>query len=149
MKPKLEDLNSCMLFKLREYGLCCMLGDYCDYEEFYNRKSLTLGGSISSLDSYTEDLKDDCGDPDFDIVAVKRMESPAEVIQTILSDNLKKIKWDWEESDDNDEEDSQCSCEKCDCNDTNSYERGEFEELKKTVQKLERKVLRLENEFDF
>ena len=149
MKPKLDELNSCMLFKLREYGLCCMFEDADGDKCFYTQDEVINNDCVAaSLKNYDIFLRDKDEDEDFDIVAVAQMYSPIEVIHMILYGNENNIEWDWEESDDNDEEDSQCSCGKCDCDDTNSYEKGEFEKLQVQFNQLKTTVDKLVEDVD-
>lgn len=96
-----SDLNSSMLFKIRDEGLCVLLNRNGDnFQVFYNKNNIVKGHAwgISSLnDDYNNDLK--CNHyytNEFDIISIKQYKSCSEVISMILKDQEPE-EWDWVE----------------------------------------------------
>ena len=95
-KMKKSDLNSSMLFKMRDGDLCALLSDSEGNMIFNNQEDIKQGYSdyFITLDDFDEELSSE-GD-DYDIVAIKQYDSCVRVIADILEDNEPK-NWDWQE----------------------------------------------------
>ncbi len=94
-----SDLNSSMLFKIKNYGLCVLLERkrdnnliFCDKNRIKNGNS----GGISSLNDYDDNLMFNLGfnSKEFDITAIKQYDSCTQVINMVLNDEEPK-EWDW------------------------------------------------------
>jgi hypothetical protein len=92
----LQELNSSMLFKIRDYGLCALL-DKGKNKTFYHNEYILSGGigSISQIESYQDDFKNIYGKR-YDIIAIKQYSSCAEVLSLVLNCREPK-EWDWVE----------------------------------------------------
>ena len=101
---KKSDLNSSMLFKMRNGDLCVLLEDNDDAKVFCNENDIQQGYSSNcvTIDDYDEDLSSE-GD-DYDIVAIKQLDSCVKVIAAVLDDKEPK-NWDWVEETKKEEED--------------------------------------------
>jgi len=95
-KMKKSDLNSSMLFKMRDGDLCVLLSDYEGNNIFCNQNDLKQGYSdyFITLDDFDEELSSE-GD-DYDIVAIKQRNSCVRVIADVLEGEEPK-EWDWVE----------------------------------------------------
>ena len=93
---KKSDLNSSMLFKMRNGDLCVLLEDNDDAKVFCNENDIQQGYSSNcvTIEDYDDDLSSE-GD-DYDIVAIKQLDSCVRVISDVLEDNEPK-NWDWVE----------------------------------------------------
>jgi hypothetical protein len=100
---KKEDLNACMLFKMRNKGLCVLLLrdfdgiEYQPYEVFYNLDYLAQNcpSGVSALSSYDNSLiNSSTYDNDYDIMAIKQLNSTNEVLYYIFN-NIEPKSWDW------------------------------------------------------
>ena len=101
---KKSQLNSSMLFKMRDGDLCALLDDV-EGKVFCNKEDIKQGYSDYriSINDYDEDLSSD-GD-DYDIVAIKQLDSCVRVVCDVLDENEPNV-WDWVEvKKDNDVED--------------------------------------------
>ena len=96
VKMKKSDLNSSMLFKMRCGDLCALLSDYEGNMIFNNQEDIKQGYSnyFITLNDYDEDLSPE-GD-DYDIVAIKQLNTCVKVIANVLGDEEPK-EWDWVE----------------------------------------------------
>mgnify|MGYP000861917114 CR=1 FL=1 len=120
MKFEKEDLNSCMLFKLRSYGLCVLLlrrdnisEEYVLYNNNYlNRES---NSGLISIKNYKNNLQESTGLNSYDIIAIKQLTSTNKVLYHVLN-GIEPREWDWTEKDDKIEE-------------INSYVKSSFEKL--------------------
>jgi len=93
---KKSELNSSMLFKMRDGDLCVLLDDFEGNRIFYNKYDIEQGYSDNhvTIDDFDEDLSSE-GD-DYDIVAIKQYYSCVKAIYNVLEE--KEIKeWDWVE----------------------------------------------------
>jgi beta-mannanase len=103
MNFKKEDLNSSMLFKMRGKGLCAMFyNNERQTYAFYSKNLIENGssGAESTIGDYNDDLKVDYNDlPDYDIVAIKKLNSVPQVIHNVLN-NIEPKEWDWTENKD-------------------------------------------------
>lgn len=106
---KKEDLNQCMLFKMRNKGLCAlMLRDYDGieyqpYEVFYNLDYLAHNypSGTSALSSYDDTLTNLVADSNnYDIVSIKQLSSTNEVLYHVLN-NVEPDTWDWVRKEEN------------------------------------------------
>ena len=95
-----SDLNSSMLFKIRDYGLCVLLERTKDDKYiFYAKDAIVKGvlGGVSSLDEYNDNLKIGYSNMEqFDIIAIKQYKSCTEALHVILDEEEPK-EWDWVE----------------------------------------------------
>ena len=96
IKMKKSDLNSSMLFKMRDGDLCVLLSDVEGNEIFYNKEDIQQGYSDYgvSITDYDEDLTPE--DEAYDIVAIKQRNTCVRVIADVLEDEEPK-EWDWVE----------------------------------------------------
>lgn len=92
MKMKKSDINERMLFKLRKGCMVVLLSKY-NTSIFYAKDDLGERGGEADLNSYTEDLKNNVANKDYDIVAVKQYESQSEAIGQLLGN----VEPEWEE----------------------------------------------------
>jgi len=102
---KKSQLNSSMLFKMRDGDLCALLSDSEGNMIFNNQEDIKQGYSdyFITLNDYDEDLSSE-GD-DYDIVAIKQRNSCVRVIADVLEGD-EPTEWDWVEvKKDNDVED--------------------------------------------
>lgn len=90
-----KDINNCMLFKLREEGLCIILQTLNDLV-FYNKERVVSGylGGLISLGRYKNNLLHIEEFNHYDIIAVKQFNSMNEVLYYILN-NIEPKEWDW------------------------------------------------------
>jgi len=98
-----SDLNSSMLFKIRNFGLCVLLERNSDNNlVFYDKDRIKNGdsGGVSSLNDYDNNLMFNLGfnSKQFDIIAIKQYDSCTQAINMVLNDKEPK-KWDWIEED--------------------------------------------------
>ena len=96
-KMKKSDLNSSMLFKMRNDVLYALLSDIEGNLIFYDKIDITEGysGDGILLDDYNNDLFQDDSD-DYNIVAIKQRNGCARVISDVLNSNEPE-EWDWVE----------------------------------------------------
>ena len=96
IKMKKSELNSSMLFKMRDGDLCALLDDVESNKVFCNKEDIQQGYSSYhvSIEDYNEDLSSE-GD-DYDIVAIKQRNSCVRVIADVLEDE-EPTEWDWVE----------------------------------------------------
>ena len=101
---KKSQLNSSMLFKMRDGDLCALLDDVENGKVFCNKEDIQQGYSsyCVSINDYDEELSSE-GD-DYDIVAIKQLDSCVKVIAAVLDDKEPK-NWDWVEETKKEEED--------------------------------------------
>lgn len=124
MKFEKEDLNSCMLFKLRSYGLCVLLlrrdnisEEYVLYNNNYlNRES---NSGLISIKNYKNNLQESTGLTPYDIIAIKQLTSTNKVLYHVLN-GIEPREWDWTEKDDIKEKKIE---------EINSYVKSSFEKL--------------------
>ena len=95
---KKSDLNSSMLFKMRDRELSVLL-DVVNDKVFYNKMHVLNGESrgIISLDDYNESLivnDDDELDRLYDIIATKQYGSTIQALHSLLN-NQEPKEWDW------------------------------------------------------
>ena len=106
IKMKKSDLNNSMLFKMRDGDLCALLDDIEGNMIFNNQEDIKQGYSsyFITLNDYDEELSSD-GD-DYDIVAIKQLDSCVRVVCDVLDENEPE-EWDWVEDvkEENDVED--------------------------------------------
>jgi hypothetical protein len=104
---KKENLNQCMLFKMKNGNLCVLLQRNFNnqlYEVFYNSEYLTKKGQksgLSKLESYDEKLNSiytHCSE--FDLTAIKQLSSTNEVLYHVLND-IEPDTWDWVRKEEN------------------------------------------------
>ena len=95
-KMKKSELNSSMLFKMRDGDLCVLLSDIKGNNIFCNQNDLKQGYSdyFITLDDFDEELSSE-GDG-YDIVAIKQRNSCVRVIADVLEGEEPK-EWDWVE----------------------------------------------------
>ena len=93
---KKSQLNSSMLFKMRDGDLCALLDDIENGKMFCNKEDIQLGYSsyCISINDYDEELSSE-GD-DYDIVAIKQLDSCVRVVCDVLDENEPE-EWDWVE----------------------------------------------------
>ena len=93
---KKSELNSSILFKMRDGDLCALLSDSEGNMIFNNQKDIQLGYSDYgiSINDYDEDLSPE--DEAYDIVAIKQLNTCVKVIADVLSDTEPE-EWDWVE----------------------------------------------------
>jgi len=103
VKMKKFDLNSSMLFKMRNGVLFALLNDLEGDFIFYDKIDIAEGysGDGISLDDYNEELTPE--NDDWDIVAIKQRNGCVRVISDVLGDNEPE-EWDWVEEVEKDEE---------------------------------------------
>ena len=96
IKMKKSDLNSSMLFKMRDGDLCALLDDNEGNKVFCNKEDIEQGYSSYhvSINDYDEELSSE-GD-DYDIVAIKQLDSCVRVVCDVLEENEPE-EWDWVE----------------------------------------------------
>ena len=96
VKMKKFDLNSSMLFKMRNGVLFALLNDLEGDFIFYDKIDIAEGysGDGISLDDYNEELTPE--NDDWDIVAIKQRNGCVRVISDVLGDNEPE-EWDWVE----------------------------------------------------
>ena len=106
IKLKKSQLNSSMLFKMRDGDLCALLDDV-EGKVFCNKEDIEQGYSsyCVSINDYDEELSSE-GD-DYDIVAIKQLDSCVRVVCDVLDENEPE-EWDWVEDKkvDNDKSDN-------------------------------------------
>jgi hypothetical protein len=92
---KKSELNSSMLFKLRDERLCALLDDAYKQKTFYDKEDIKEGdyGGLVSLEDFDDNMLS-CGDEDYDIIAIKQLNSCVKVLSVILSDKEPE-EWDW------------------------------------------------------
>ena len=102
---KKSDLNSSMLFKMRDGDLCALLSDSEGNMIFNNQEDIKQGYSdyFITLDDFDEELSSE-GD-DYDIVAIKQLNTCVKVVYYILEGEEPK-EWDWVEEVEKDVEES-------------------------------------------
>jgi len=95
-KMKKSELNSSMLFKMRDGDLCALLDDIENGKMFCNKEDIQQGYSsyCISINDYDEDLSPE--DEAYDIVAIKQLNTCVKVIADVLSDTEPE-EWDWVE----------------------------------------------------
>ena len=95
-KMKKSQLNSSMLFKMRDGDLCALLDDIENEKMFCNKEDIQLGYSDYeiSINDYDEDLSPE--DEAYDIVAIKQLNTCVKVIADVLDENEPE-EWDWVE----------------------------------------------------
>jgi len=93
---KKSQLNSSMLFKMRNGVLFALLSDIEGDLIFYDKIDIEEGysGDGILLDDFDDDLSPD--DDDFDIIAIKQLSSCVKVISNVLGNNEPE-EWDWVE----------------------------------------------------
>ena len=93
---KKSELNSSVLFKMRDGDLYALLDDVESNKVFCNKEDIKQGYSDYgiSINDYDEDLSPE--DEAYDIVAIKQRNSCVKVIADVLSDTEPE-KWDWVE----------------------------------------------------
>ena len=96
-----SELNTSMLFKLRDDGLCVLLDRKDDnLQVFYNKERIINGhkGGISSLNyDYNSELQfNGTYTHGFDIVAIKQYDSCSQAIHMVLNDQEPE-EWNWVE----------------------------------------------------
>ena len=93
---KKSELNSSILFKMRDGDLCALLSDSEGNMIFNNQKDIQLGYSDYgiSINDYDEDLSPE--DEAYDIIAIKQLNTCVRVIADVLADNEPE-EWDWME----------------------------------------------------
>jgi len=96
VKMKKSQLNSSMLFKMRDGDLCALLSDSEDNMIFNNKEDIKQGYSsyFITLNDYDEELSSE-GD-DYDIVAIKQYDSCMRVVHCIL-EGEEPEEWNWVE----------------------------------------------------
>jgi len=96
LKMKKSELNSSMLFKMRDGDLCVLLEDIEGSKVFCNKYDIEQGYSDNhvTIDDFDEDLSSE-GD-DYDIVAIKQRNSCVRAIYDVLEERSIK-EWDWVE----------------------------------------------------
>jgi hypothetical protein len=100
---KKEDLNQCMLLKLRKNGLCVLLtrqdGNETHYV-LYDKNSLAKNrcGGLISINYYSESLT--TLDGSCDIISIKQLDSTNEVLYHVLN-NVEPDTWDWVRKEEN------------------------------------------------
>jgi len=94
---KKSELNSSMLFKMRNDVLYALLPDIEGNHIFYDKIDISEGYSGDGIlfDDYGDNLFQDESD-DYDIVAIKQRNGCARVISDVLNSNEPK-EWDWVE----------------------------------------------------
>ena len=97
IKMKKSELNSSMLFKMRNDVLYALLPDIEGDLIFYDKIDIAEGysGDGILLDDYSDNLFQDESD-DYDIVAIKQRNGCARVISDVLNSNEPE-EWDWVE----------------------------------------------------
>jgi len=93
---KKSQLNSSMLFKMRDGDLCALLDDVENGKVFCNKEDIQQGYSsyCVSINDYDEELSSE-GD-DYDIVAIKQLDSCVRVVCDVLEGD-EPTEWDWVE----------------------------------------------------
>jgi len=98
----LQKINTRMLFKIRECGLCILLDreslfecSYTNELTFYNKDFIGNLGGIAGISCYTNNLKHS-GYKKYDIIAYKQYNSQSEALGCVLN-NIEPESWDWEE----------------------------------------------------
>ena len=96
-KMKKSDLNSSMLFKMRNSNLYALLSDIEGNLIFYDKIDIAEGYSGDGIlfDDYSDNLFQDESN-DYDIVAIKQRNGCAIVISDVLNSNEPE-EWDWVE----------------------------------------------------
>jgi len=96
VKMKKSELNSSMLFKMRDGSLCVLLPDSDNNQTFCDKEDIEQGYSsyFITLNDYDEDLTPE--DDDYDIVAIRHCSSCVKAIHYVLEE-VKIKEWDWEE----------------------------------------------------
>jgi len=95
---KKSDLNSSMVYKLRNLGLCVLLDKKSNKEQaFYNKNSIEGGysGGLAELITYDSMLKNRYGE-DYDVVAFKQYSDCVKALSIVLN-NKEPEEWDWVE----------------------------------------------------
>jgi len=104
---KKSELNSSMLFKMRDGDLCTLLDDVENGKMFCNKEDIQLGYSsyYRTFFDYDEELSSE-GD-DYDIVAIKQLDSCCVRVMCDVLDENEPTEWDWVEEvkEENDVED--------------------------------------------
>jgi len=102
VKMKKSELNSSMLFKMRDGDLCVLLSDLEGNMIFNSQEDIKQGHSsyAISLNDYDEDLSPE--NEAYDIVAIKQRNACVRVIADVLGDNEPE-EWDWVEGVENKE----------------------------------------------
>jgi len=95
-KMKKSELNSSMLFKMRDGDLCALLDDIENEKMFCNKEDIKQGYSDYgiSINDYDEDLSPE--DEAYDIVAIKQLDTCVKVIADVLGEQEPE-EWDWVE----------------------------------------------------
>ena len=93
---KKSELNSSMVFKMRDGDLRALLDDMESNKVFYNKEDIQQGYSDYgiSINDYDEDLSPE--DEAYDIIAIKQLNTCVRVIADVLADNEPE-EWDWME----------------------------------------------------
>jgi len=97
VKMKKSDLNSSMLFKMRDEKLYALLPDHENDLVFYDVEDINAGyteGTVFFNDT-CNDLEH-CNDSNYDIIAIRQYASYVEVLSQVLCDREPK-EWDWVE----------------------------------------------------
>ena len=93
-----SDLNSSMVFKLRNLGLCVLLDKKSNEEKaFYDKELIEKGysGGLAEFVTYDLTLKNRY-DEDYDIVAIKQYSDCVKAISVVLKSEEPDV-WDWVE----------------------------------------------------
>jgi len=101
---KKSELNSSMLFKMRDNKLYALLPDHENDLVFYDVEDINSGyteGTVFFNDT-CNDLEH-CDDSNYDIIAIKQYVSYVEVLSQVLCDREPK-EWDWVEEVEKEEE---------------------------------------------
>lgn len=97
-----SDLNSSMLFKIRDNGLCALLERNSDNSLVFYDKNRIRNGNSGGVSSLKNDYDDNLiflynNNPDYDIIAIKQYDSCTQVINIVLNDKEPE-EWDWVEN---------------------------------------------------
>jgi len=94
---KKSELNSSMLFKMRDEKIYALLPDHENDLVFYDVEDINAGYTEGTV--FFNDICDDlehCDDSNYDIMAIKQYESCVEVLSQVLC-NREPKEWDWVE----------------------------------------------------
>jgi hypothetical protein len=96
-----KDINSCMLFKMRDGKQCILMPRLSKNEYkgecFYNIENIKYGyyGGLIDINTYSKELiHPDSESNTYDIVAIKQFESMNQVLYHVLND-IEPEEWDW------------------------------------------------------
>jgi len=91
-----SDLNTSMLYKIRDGRLCVLLNGENNEMMFFNKNNINKGvGDVMFFDNLNDKLMlTENNITSYDIVAIKQCSSNVEVISDVLNDNEPE-EWDW------------------------------------------------------